>query len=69
MKIFKKNGVFVNLHEDYLKQEGEKRLLKALDFLGQYRMTPTASNLLDNISSGQDIRRSLFNEFPIMSKL
>lgn len=34
MKIFKKNGVFVNLHEDYLKQEGEKRLLKALDFLG-----------------------------------
>lgn len=57
MKIFKKNGVFVNLHEDYLKQEGEKRLLKALDFLGQYRMTPTASNLLDTISSGQDIRR------------
>ena len=69
MKIFNKNGVYVNLHEDYLKQQGEKRLLKALDFLGQFRMKPTISSLLDSVDSGQDIRRTLFNEFPIMSKL
>ena len=69
MKIFKKNGVFINLHEDYLKQEGEKRILKAIDFLGQFRMTPASSNLLFNIDSSTDIRRSLFTEFPIMSKL
>ena len=69
MKIFKKNGVFINLHEDYLKQEGEKRILNAIDFLGQFRMTPASSNLLFNIDSSTDIRRSLFTEFPIMSKL
>lgn len=67
--IFKKKDVYVNLAPEYLKSDGEKRLVAVIDRVGQYRSKPTTQSLLEDFSPEEDLRRTIFSEFPMMAKL
>ena len=69
MGIFQKNGIYINLAPAYQKEQGEKKLREAIDFVGQFRMKPTTQSILDEVNPESDLRRMIFQEFPMMSKL
>jgi hypothetical protein len=41
MKILAKNGpAYITLDKEYQQEEGEKKLLKVINYIGQFRMKP-----------------------------
>lgn len=71
MKILAKNGpAYLVLGAEYQqKLEGEKKLLKVIEYLSHFRMKPSDNSLVEEISSEGDLRRNIFVDFPVMSKL
>ena len=69
LKVFKKQSVYVQLHPDYAKTEGEKRLRAMIAYCGTFRSKPTERGDLENATEDGDLRRVLSQEFPFMSKL
>lgn len=70
MKVLAKNGPqYITLGGDYLKAEGEKKLLQIIEYLNQFRMKPMIETVLDMADENYDLRKILYNEFPVMSKL
>ena len=69
MKILAKNGpAYLVLGPQYLKKgEGEQNLLKVIEYLREFRSKPSANTLSEGV--GSDLRRSIFVDFPVMSKL
>ena len=70
MKVFTKRSNYINLSREYQGVDGEKRLLKLIEQVGQYRMKPTSQGVLDELNSEvRDLRRTVLHDFPIMAKL
>ena len=69
MGIFKKTSIFVNLAPEYQKAEGEKRLLAEIERVGQFRNKASNMTLLEDFSTEDDLRRTIFSEFPFMAKM
>ena len=70
MKVLAKNGpAYLVLGPEYQKKgEGEQNLLKVIEHLRSFRSKPASPNMLsEGVSS--DLRRSIFVDFPVMSKL
>lgn len=69
MKVLAKNGpAYLALGAQYLaKGEGEKNLLKIIKYLRTFRVKDAADALSER--EGEDLRRSIFIDFPVMSKL
>jgi hypothetical protein len=47
MGVFKKKNIYISIGTEYAGREGEKKLLSLLAQVGQYRMLPVASNILE----------------------
>jgi len=60
MGIFKKKGVYINLAPEYQKEEGEKKLLAVIEYVGQFRMKPTTQSMLEEVNPDSDLRRMIF---------
>lgn len=70
MNVLARNGpAYITLHKDYLGNEGEKKLLSVIEYLGQFRMKPTDANIFDKATEIEDLRKSIYHEYPVMSKL
>lgn len=70
MKVLAKHGpAYIELHKDYQKNEGEQKLVKLIDHVGMFRMKPQDADILENTSQHENLRRKLFHDFPVMSKL
>jgi hypothetical protein len=62
--------VYVNLGKKFQGVEGEKALVNLIAKVGQFRMSPAAQALVDDSQAeGTDLRRTIFQGFPIMAKL
>ena len=70
MKVLAKNGPqYITLGSDYQKAEGEKKLLQIIEYLNQFRMKPMIETVLDMADENYDLRKILYHDFPVMSKL
>jgi len=70
MKVFSKRSNYINLSSEYHGLDGEKRLLKLIEQVGQYRNKPTSQGVLDEFNAEVlDLRRTVLHDFPIMAKL
>ena len=70
MKVFTKRSNFINLSAEYQNMGGERRLLKLIEHVGQYRMKPTSQGVLDEVNPEvRDLRRTVLHDFPLMAKL
>lgn len=65
-----KNGPsYITLHADYQKNDGEKKLVQMIDYVGQFRVKPTDQQVLEHISETTDLRKTIYQDYPVMSKL
>uniref|UniRef100_A0A7S3MJR5 GPAT/DHAPAT C-terminal domain-containing protein n=1 Tax=Favella ehrenbergii TaxID=182087 RepID=A0A7S3MJR5_9SPIT len=70
MGVLQKKSVYINLAPEYQKSEGEKRLEKLIETIGQYRNLPMSQRrTLEEFSVDGELRRKVFSDFPIMAKL
>ena len=70
MNILTRNGPsYITLHKDYLGDDGEKRLTEVMEYLGQFRKVPTNDDVFDNVGTVKDLRKTIFHDYPVMSKL
>jgi len=70
MKVLSKRSNFINLSDEYKQLDGEKRLLKLIQHIGQYRMKPISQGVFDEIDPEvRNLRRTVLHDFPIMAKL
>lgn len=70
MGVLARNGPsYITLHKDYLGDDGEKRLTDLIDFLGKFRQIPTEKEVFDKVGEVKELRKTIYHDYPVMSKL
>lgn len=43
--------------------------MQVIDYVGQFRKKPTDVKALEHISESPDLRKTIYHDYPVMSKL
>lgn len=70
MGVIAKKSIYINLAQEYQKDQGERLLGKLIETIGQFRNKPLSERkVFEEVSANSELRRKVFSDFPIMAKL
>ena len=70
MGVLSKKSIYINLAQEYQKEQGEVLLEKLIETIDQFRNKPlNEKKVFEEFNADGELRRKVFSDFPIMAKL